>query len=153
MPMSERDELSALAETWLGIADMSQLSLAAARMRRRRQRMLFVGELFGALSMLAFAAWFWLAGDGPVFRTAAALFVAAAVLTVVFAARARTGLGRWADWTPQGVLAFRLRECELAIAYAKWQLGGCALLIAFAAFVWLAAVREWDVLPPGFHYI
>src|SRR5690606_33940503 len=96
VPMSERDELSALAETWLGIADMSQLSLPAARMRRRRQRMLFVGELFGALSMLAFAAWFWLAGDGPVFRTAAALFVAAAVLTVVFAARARTGLGRWA---------------------------------------------------------
>jgi len=27
------------------------------------------------------------------------------------------------------------------------------LLAAFAVFVWLPAVLEWDVLPPGFHHV
>lgn len=151
--MSERDELLDLSETWLGIASRSDLRPSAALARRRRQRALFVGELLGAAIMLALAVGFWLAGDGPVHRVAAALFVATAVLTAAVAGRTRAALGRWADWTPAGVLAFRLRECELAIVYARWQLGACALLAAFAAFVWLAAALRWDVLRPGFHYI
>ena len=151
--MSERDELAALSATWLGITDRSELSLSAALARRRRQRALFVAELLGAAIMLALSAAFWLAGSGPVYRVAAVLFVATAVLTAIVAAKPRATLGRWADWTPAGVLAFRLRECELAIAYARWQLVSCAALVAFAAFVWLAAVLEWDALPPGFHYL
>src|SRR5690606_3462503 len=47
-----------------------------------------------------------------------------------------------ADWTPASVVAFRLRECETALAHAKLQLGGCAVLVAFAAFVWLAGALE-----------
>lgn len=151
--MSEHEELRSLSETWARIDDPSLLSVPAARARRRRQRAAFVGELLGAALMLALAAAFWLVDNGVVYRVAGALFVLTAFVTGVLAVRSRAGLGRWADWTPQGVLTFRLRECETALTFAKWQLGGCVVLLAFAVFVWLAAALDWDVLPPRFRYV
>lgn len=151
--MNERDELDALAGAWSSIEDEAALSVPVALRRRRRQRAVLVLEMLGCGLFLAFALYFWLAGDGLVFNMAAGLFLAVAVLSGVIATKTRAGLGRWADWTTEGVLAFRLRECEVALLNAKYALGGAAVPSAFAVFVWLAAELGWDALPPGFHYI
>jgi hypothetical protein len=151
--MTDPDDIEALSRTWREIADEAEFSVPATLRRRRRHNALLLLEAIGSGVALATAAFFWLAGDGIVFRVAGSVLVAAVLVGVVFTKRTRMGLGRWADWTPEGVLAFRLRECEVAMLNARYALVSSAVLLGFASFVWLAAELEWDVLPPGFHYL
>jgi hypothetical protein len=124
--------------------------VVAALHRRRRQQLAFGVELLACGIALASALYFWLADDGLVHRTSAVLFVGVAVACGFIAVRTPPRLGAWADWTPEGVLADSLRECEVALLGAKTGLVSCAVLMGFAAFVWLASASGWDVLPPGF---
>lgn len=150
--MSERDELKTFADAWRGLDGDSGLTVQAALRRQARHNTVLLLDVLGVGLLLAFALFFWLLGGGLVLRAASAVFAGTAVLSGMLIARKRAKLGGWADWTPQGVLAFRIRECELALLNARWQLVGCAVVVVFAAFVWLAAELAWDALPPGFHY-
>ncbi len=148
--MRDDNEIDVLSGAWRTISDETALSVPDTLRRRHRQRITLLLELLACGLALASALYFWLADDGWVHRAAAALFVAVAVVCGIVAVRTRGRLGAWADWTPDGVLAFRLRECEVALFSARSGLASCAVLIGFAAFVWLAAEFGWDVLPPGF---
>lgn len=148
--MHEDDEITALAGTWKAIGDETAFTVEAALRRRRRQQIAFVCELLACGLALASALYFWFAGDGLVHRATAALFVGVAVVCTAIAIRTRVRLTVWSHWTPEGVLEFRLRECEVALLGAWSGLVACAVLIGFAAFVWLAATFEWDALPQGF---
>lgn len=148
--MAERDGIEALARAWRGISDEVELSVDEALRRQRRQRLVLLLEVvFGAFGF-ATAVYFLLADDLLVFRVAALVLIAAGVTGGVVVRRTRVALLKWADWTPEGVLAFRLRDCEAALLTARHALLACAVLVVFAGFVWLAAALEWDALPPGF---
>lgn len=148
--MTERDEIEALARAWRDITDEVELSVDEALRRQRRQRLaLLLEAAFGAFGF-ATAVYFLLAADLIVFRVAAFVLIAAGVTGGLIVKRTRVALLKWADWTPEGVLAFRLRDCEAALLTARSALLACAALVAFAGFVWLAAALEWDALPPGF---
>lgn len=148
--MAERDDIEALARAWRDITDEVELSVGDALRRQRRQRLVLLLEVvFGAFAF-ATAVYFLLAEDLIVFRVAALLIIAAGVTGGLVARRTRVALLKWADWTPEGVLAFRLRDCEVALLTAWHALLACAVLVVFAGFVWLAAALEWDALPPGF---
>ena len=151
--MTDPDDIGALSRAWRNITDEAELCVSAALRRQRVQALLLFLELAACGVALAAALCFWLAGAGVVYRVAGSLLVAAAVASGLLALRTRAGLGRWVDWTPEGVLAFRLRACQVALMNAKYALGSSAVLLLFAAFVWLAAELEWDVLPPGFHHL
>jgi hypothetical protein len=146
-------QMDVLSRQWRGLAANHAVSATTALRRRHRQRAVLLLEVLGSGAMYAFALCFWLAGSGVVLRAAAAMFVAAGTLTLVVALRTRTLLGRWSDWTPEGVLAFRLRECEVALLNARYGFVALAGLIVFASFVWMAAELAWDSLPLGFHHL
>jgi uncharacterized membrane protein YccC len=148
--MSDDHEIEALSGAWRTISDDTSFSVPTALRRRRRQRFTFMLELLGCVVALASAIYFWLTDGGLVHYAAAALLTAVAVVCGVVSVKTRMRLGGWADWTPPGVLAFRLRECEVALSGARHGLVACGILAAFAGFVWLAAALEWDVLPPDF---
>lgn len=151
--MSEHDLPEPLARAWRSLSDPAAVAVPAALRRRGRQRAVLALEMLGCGLVLAAALYFWLAGDGLVFRVSASVLALIAVSGIVLALRTRAGLGRWSDWTPEGVLAFRLRECEVALFNARYGFVALAGLVAFAVFVWLAAELGWDALPPRFHYL
>lgn len=147
--MAERDDLEVLSRQWRDITEPVELSVPAALRRRRRQGLTFAAEaVMGAIGV-ATAIYFWTAHDGIVHRVAMIILLVAMAIGAAYG-RTRMTLVRWGDWTPAGVLAFRLRECEVALLTARWTLVTSGVLVAFAAFVWVAATLEWDALPPGF---
>lgn len=146
-------QLDAMARQWRDLAGPDPVSASSALRRRRRQRAVLWLEVLGSGAMLAIALSFWLGGSGVVFQAAAAMFAATGALTLIIALKTRATLGRWADWTPEGILAFRLRECEVALLNARYGFVAIGGLIAFATFVWLAAELAWDSLPRGFHHL
>jgi hypothetical protein len=148
--MHDDDELRRLSDAWRTIPEEAAFDVTPALRRRRRQHLTLALEIFACAVALASAYYVWSAGAGLVHRSAAVLLVAAAVIGSIAAVKTRASLSLWADWTPEGVLAFHLRECESALQSARYGLLACGMLIAFAAFVWLAAEFEWDVLPPDF---
>lgn len=148
--MTERDDIEALSRDWRTIPDDTALSVQAVLRRRRLHGAVMLFEALGAALALASALFFWLARDGLVFDVAAVVMLLVALGGGAAAKRARVDLLRWEDWTPEGVLAFRLRDCQGALITARHTLVACAALVAFAAFVWLAAELGWDELPPYF---
>ncbi len=148
--MRDDEDIEVLAGAWQTISEDTGFSVPAALRRRRRQQIVYVVELLACAVALACAIFFWLADGGLVYRVAALLYLAIAVVCGIASVNARKRLTAWTDWTPQGLLAFRLRECEVASFSAKSGFVACAILIGFAAFVWLASAFGWDVLPAGF---
>lgn len=145
-------DLDQLCREWRRLAT-GTIDIPAALRRRGLQRALLGVETLGSGAMFAGALCFWLAGDGVVFRAAAAMFAASGILVLALALRSRSMLVQWSDWTPEGVLAFRIRECEVALLNARYGFVAIAGLMGFAALVWLAAELAWDSLPRNFHHL
>lgn len=151
--MTEDAEIETLARAWRGITDHVELSVAKALRRRRLQALTLLAEIALGAIVLAAAVHFWRVDDGIVYRVSALVLVATVVAHGFVARRMRSPLLNWADWTPEGVIAFRMRDCEAALVSARYATVGSVILLVFAAFVWLAVELGWDTLPPRFHVL
>jgi hypothetical protein len=142
--MRDDAELAILSGAWQAISDQPEVDVAEALRRQRRQRGAFALELAASAAAIVAAVFFWLAAEGPVFRVTAAAMLVTGSIGGGVAIRQRVTLSRWVDWTPHGVLAFRLRECDVALAAGWFGVVSVVVLLGFAVFLSSAALLLQD---------
>lgn len=142
--MTDPDILE-LSHQWQRDNVALEVSLRKARWQYWQNRLAFGGELL--LTALAlWGAWFFWNLDGAVFTVSAGVLLLAAVAGLRFSIRERMPLWHWHDWSPEGVLAYRIQRCESTLRVARSCKYSAAVLVAFLTYIWINA----DTLPEFF---
>jgi hypothetical protein len=149
--MRDDADLARLSGAWQAIAERPDIDVSKVMRRRRRQRVAFAAELAGGAIAFGATAFFWFGAKGPMLKVTALVMFITGLLAVGVALRQRATLALWADWTPRGVLAFRLRECDVALATARFGILSIGALLLFAAFFSGGAVLWQDTQVLAFH--
>lgn len=142
--MGDDAELSTIAGAWHTIAGDPTVDVAEALRRRRRQRGALALELAASAVAIVAAVFFWLEAEGPLLRVTAAVMLATGFVGGGVALRQRVELSSWGDWTPRGVLAFRLQECDVALATGWFGVVSVVVLLVFCALLTGAALLLRD---------
>ncbi len=111
--------------------------LVKAQQRQRQQWQLLWAEWLGALVMGGTAAWLLIAMPSWLSTIAASVLAIGVVLSAIVSWHIHRPLVTYANWSSQGVLAFRLRSCQLSLWYYRYNQLGCLLLLVFVAGLWL----------------
>ena len=115
----------------------SKADLVKAQQRQRQQWQLLWAEWLGALVMGGTAAWLLIAMPSWLSTIAASVLAIGVVLSAIVSWHIHRPLVTYANWSSQGVLAFRLRSCQLSLWYYRYNQLGCLLLLVFVAGLWL----------------
>src|SRR5690606_41994808 len=61
----------------------------------------------------------------------------AVVVSMWISLRERVPLWHWHDWSPEGVLRYRIRLCESTLRFAAMCRASGLVLLLFAAYLWI----------------
>lgn len=111
--------------------------LVKAQQRQRQQWQLLWAEWLGALVMGGTAAWLLIAMPSWLSTIAASVLAIGVVLSAIVSWHIHRPLVTYANWSSQGVLAFRMRSCQLSLWYYRYNQLGCLLLLVFVVGLWL----------------
>ncbi|MDY6984168.1 MAG: hypothetical protein SV422_13875, partial [Pseudomonadota bacterium] len=56
----------------------------------------------------------------------------------------------WHDWSPEGVVRYRIRLCESTLRFARWCRFSSAILCVFTAYLWVNAAIDPGSMPASF---
>lgn len=115
----------------------SKADLIKAQQRQRQQWQLLWAEWLGALVMGGTAAWLLIAMPSWLSTIAASVLAIGVVLSAIVSWHIHRPLVTYANWSSQGVLAFRMRSCQLSLWYYRYNQLGCLLLLVFVVGLWL----------------
>ncbi|MCT6698053.1 hypothetical protein [Rheinheimera sp. 4Y26] len=139
--MNNEFDFAALSKSWqqqpLAAATVpTAADLTKARQRQRQQWLLLAGEWLGATAM-AGAAWWLLTSMQDWLSYIAAAFLLLGVLMSLYVSwQVHRPLLAYDNWSSSGVLAFRLRSCQLSLLYYRYNQLACALLLLFVLVLW-----------------
>ncbi len=150
--MNNEFDLAALRQHWqqqpvAPVTAPTAADLAEARHRQRQQWYLLLAEWLGALTMGGTA--FWLVTSMPSWLSyCAAAFLSVGLLMSGYVSwHVHRPLLTYDNWTSGGVVAFRLRSCQLSLLYARYNQGACAVLMAFVAVLWALWFWQAEQVP------
>ena len=112
------------------------VDLQHARQRQRQQWYLLVLEWLGALAMGGTAVWLITSMPGWLSNIAAAFLLLGLVMSLYVSWHVHRPLLTYGNWSSSGVVAFRLRSCQLSLWYYRYNQLACALLMVFVAVLW-----------------
>lgn len=114
----------------------NKADLATAQQRQRQQWRLLLGEWLGAMVMGGTAIWLITAMPSWLSTIAATVLFIGVVMSAIVSWHIHRPLITYANWSSQGVLAFRLRSCQLSLWYYRYNQLGCLLLLGFVGVLW-----------------
>jgi drug/metabolite transporter (DMT)-like permease len=134
--MNDLEFFTELAQEWQ--RDTAALEVSRRKVLRQQwlNRMAFGGELgFSCVSL--WVAWFFWQQEATVFTVSALVLALNTPLSLWVTFRERLPLWHWHDWSPEGVLTYRVRQCESTLRLARycWYSGGVLLL--FLVYIWV----------------
>jgi hypothetical protein len=147
--MNDLDFFDALAKEWQRDTAALEVSRRKARHRYWMNRLAFAGELLFTL-FAAWTVWFFWQLDSLVYTVSALAMSVSIVLSVWVSIRERIPLWHWHDWSPEGVLRYRMRLCESALRLAAWCRFSGVVLLLFVAYIWITAFFDPDSVPAFF---
>jgi hypothetical protein len=147
--MNDLDFFDALAKEWQRDTAALEVSRRKAQRRYWMNRLAFAGEfllgLFGA-----WTAWFFWQQDATVYTVSALVMFVSIVLSVWIGIRERIPLWHWHDWSPEGVLRYRVQLCESSLRLAAWCRFSSCVLLLFVVYIWVAALADPEAMPASF---
>lgn len=131
-------DLAKLAEQWQRDTTALDVSRRKALRQYHANRLLLITEFLAALGYL-WVAWYFWQREGSVFTVSALVLLVTTAISVGVSSWERVPLSHWHDWSPEGVLRYRIRRCESSLRFAGWCHFSSAILIAFTIYLWVNA--------------
>jgi hypothetical protein len=110
--------------------------LTKARQRQRQQWLLLAGEWLGAAAMAGTALWLVTSMQDWLSYIAAVFLLIGVLMSLYVSWHVHRPLLAYDNWSSSGVLAFRLRSCQLSLLYYRYNQLACALLVLFVVVLW-----------------
>lgn len=142
-------DLDRLAREWQRDTDALEVSRRKARRQYWRNRVLLTLE-FLLTAVSAFVAWIFWQQAAMVYTVSALVILGAIAMSTWLSLRERVPLWHWHDWSPEGVLRYRIRLCESTLRFTRWCRLSSVILFVFTAYLWVSAVIEPGSIPASF---
>ncbi len=152
--MNNEFDFAALSKSWqqqpvAAATAPTAADLTKARQRQRQQWLLLAGEWLGAAAMAGTALWLVTSMQDWLSYIAAVFLLIGVLMSLYVSWHVHRPLLAYDNWSSKGVLAFRLRSCELSLWYYRYNQLACGLLILFAltlSGLWLWQPAQVPVL-------
>lgn len=139
--MNNEFDFAALSKSWqqqpvAAATAPTAADLTQARQRQRQQWVLLVGEWLGAAAMAGTALWLVTSMQDWLSYIAAVFLLIGVLMSLYVSWHVHRPLLAYDNWSSKGVLAFRLRSCQLSLLYYRYNQLACALLVLFVLVLW-----------------
>jgi hypothetical protein len=147
--MNDRDFFEALGKQWQ--EDTGTLDVSRRKAVRQQWRNRIALGLEIAIVLFAFwAVWFFWQYDATVYRVSALVLTGGALFSLWVTLKERIPLWHWHDWSPEGVLAYRVKLCESALRVVYYIRIGTVILTLFLVYIWVNALLDPASVPRFF---
>ncbi len=139
--MSNEFDLAALSKSWqqqptIKATLPTTADLQHARRRQRQQWYWLLVDWLGALAMGGTAGWLITSMPSWLSYCAATFLLLGLLMSLYVSWHVHRPLLTYHNWTSSGVVAFRLRSCQLSLWYYRYNQLACGMLICFVAGLW-----------------
>jgi hypothetical protein len=148
--MAKPDIDEVLQHHWQAITPFISVDADKVQVRQRSQKLRLWSEFFGSALSLAIALLFWWQGTSTLTDIAGAVMFVSGIGSGILAKRARKPLLNWQDWTPQGVLEYRLKETDTTLKLIRNAFCAAALLCLFTLYLWWGSRFTPETVSVGF---
>lgn len=155
--MAKPDIDQLLQKQWQASQPFIAVDLGKLRARQQSQKQRLWAEIFFAALSFGIGLMFWWQGTSTLTDVAAAVMIVSGIGSGVLAARARKPLLDWENWTPEGILEYRLKETEAALKLVRSAVYAAVLLCLFSVYLWWGSrftpgtvTQEFALLYSGF---
>ena len=148
METSDLDRL--MQAHWQAQKDFIPLDAGRVQARQRTQKRRLWLDLSGSAFSVGIGLLFWWLGNTTLFYIAGAMMVLSGIGSGILASRARKPLLDWGNWTPQGILEYRLRESETDLKLVRNTGYAVLALILFTLYLWWGSYFTPRIVPADF---
>jgi hypothetical protein len=150
--MNEPDFLEALSKEWQ--RDTQALDVMRCNVKRQRwfNRLFFSSELMWGCIGVGWAWYFW-QKEATVFKVSAVVLLVCSLFGLWISVRNRLPMWHVHDWSPEGLLAYRVRMCEYKLRGVHYCIYGAAALLLFLTYIWVNEYIEPESTPSHFPLI
>ena len=148
--MAKPDIDQLLQQHWQADKPFIAVDVSKVWERQQSQRHQLWAELFGSVLSLGIGLLFWWQGTSTLTDIAGAVMFVWGIGSAILARRARKPLLDWQNWTPQGILEYRLKETETALKLARSAVYAALLLFLFSLYLWWGSRFTPGTVSPGF---
>jgi hypothetical protein len=139
--MKHEFDFAALSKNWqqqplVQAAVPTASDLQHARQRQRQQWYLLAVEWLGAFVMVGTATWLITSMPSLLSNIAAVFLLFGFVMSLYVSWHVHRPLLTYDNWSSHGVVAFRLRSCQLSLWYCRYNQFACAILLLFVVVLW-----------------
>lgn len=148
MDTTELDQL--LKQHWQASEPAIAVDVGKARQWQHSQQRRLWAELSGSVLSVAIGLLFWWQGTSTLTDIAGAVMFVSGVGSGILARRARQPLLDWQNWTPEGILDYRLKETETTLKLVRSAVYAALLLLLFTLYLWWASRMTPETVSSGF---